>query len=113
MKMIIRSFVEKPAPLLAIVTLFIFLGVLLTNCEKNESPNNNNNNPPDSAKVDMQLVADGFVSPIGVVASPDNTGRLFVIDQIGKIWIVDQTGNKLFDSLYGCRLNNDSIDCKL
>jgi glucose/arabinose dehydrogenase len=96
MKMIIRSLVEKPAHLLAIVIRFIFLGILLTNCEKNESGNNNNiNTPPDSAKVDMQLVADGFVSPIGVVASPDNTGRLFVIDQVGKIWIIDQTGNKL------------------
>ena len=43
----------------------------------------------------MQLVADGLTSPIGVVASPDNTGRLFVLDQVGKIWIIDQTGNKL------------------
>ena len=93
--MIIRSFVENPARLLP-VTLFIFLGVLLTNCEKNEGSNNNNNNPPqDSAKVDMQLVAEGFASPIGVVAPPDNTGRLFVIDQVGKIWIIDQNGNKL------------------
>ncbi|HKC34882.1 MAG TPA: PQQ-dependent sugar dehydrogenase, partial [Chitinophagaceae bacterium] len=45
--------------------------------------------------VDIQMIADGFVSPIGVVASPDNTNRLFVIDQIGKIWIIDAEGNKL------------------
>ena len=94
MKMIIPFFSRKPAHLLAIGSLFIFLCALLTNCEKNDN-NNNNNNGQDSTKVDLQLVADGFVSPIGVVASPDNTGRLFVIDQAGKIWIIDQSGNKL------------------
>jgi glucose/arabinose dehydrogenase len=45
--------------------------------------------------VDMQLVSDGFVSPIGGVAAPTNTNRLFVIDQVGKIWIIDTGGNKL------------------
>ncbi|HYV55089.1 MAG TPA: PQQ-dependent sugar dehydrogenase [Chitinophagaceae bacterium] len=94
MKMIVPSFSRKPVPLLAIVFFFVFLCTLLTNCKKNDT-NNNNNNPPDSTKVDMQLVAEGFVSPIGVVASPDNTGRLFVIDQPGKIWIIDRNGNKL------------------
>jgi hypothetical protein len=39
--------------------------------------------------IDKQLVADGFVSPIGLVAFPDQTGRLAVIDQVGKIWIID------------------------
>lgn len=45
--------------------------------------------------VDIQLVADNFVSPIGLVAVPDNSKRLFVIDQIGKIWIINASGNKL------------------
>src|SRR6185295_11942927 len=94
MKMIISAFTRKPAQSLSIASLFIFLCVLLTNCEKNDN-NNNNNNPSDSTKVDLQLVADGFVSPIGLVAAPDNTGRLFVIDQAGKIWIIDQSGSKL------------------
>lgn len=47
--------------------------------------------------VDLQLVADGFVSPTGLVASPDETKRLFVIDQVGKVWIIDQGGNTLPD----------------
>jgi glucose/arabinose dehydrogenase len=42
----------------------------------------------------MKLIADGLVSPLGVVEAPDNSGRLFIIDQIGKIWIVDEEGNK-------------------
>jgi len=40
-------------------------------------------------------VADGFVSPIGVVAVPDDSKRLIVIDQIGKLWVIDGDGNKL------------------
>ncbi|HMK03752.1 MAG TPA: PQQ-dependent sugar dehydrogenase [Ferruginibacter sp.] len=51
--------------------------------------------PGNSLAVDKQLVADGFVSPLGVVAVPDNSNRLFVIDQVGKIWIIDGSGNKL------------------
>src|ERR1043165_6130789 len=94
MKMVIRSLTRKAIHFFAIVSFFIFICSILMNCKKNDH-DNNNNNPTDSTKVDLQLVADGFVSPIGVVASPDNTGRLFVIDQAGKIWIIDQSGNKL------------------
>lgn len=46
-------------------------------------------------QADLQLVEDGFTSPIGVVPIPDNTGRLVVIDQIGKLWVLDANGNKL------------------
>ena len=45
--------------------------------------------------VDLQIVEDGFVSPIGVVPIPDNSGRLVVIDQIGRLWVLDASGNKL------------------
>ena len=48
-----------------------------------------------SRDVDLQLIASNFVSPIGVVPIPDNTGRLIVIDQIGKLWVLDDDGNKL------------------
>jgi glucose/arabinose dehydrogenase len=46
-------------------------------------------------QVDMKLIADGFVSPVGVVSPGENDKRLFVIDQIGKIWVLDRDGNKL------------------
>ena len=45
--------------------------------------------------VDLQLVEDGFVSPIGVVPIPDNSGRMVVIDQIGRLWVLDASGNKM------------------
>ena len=53
--------------------------------------------PPPNLKqaIDLQLVEDGFVSPIGVVPIPDNSGRLIVIDQIGRLWVLDASGNKL------------------
>ncbi len=45
--------------------------------------------------VDSKLIADGLVSPLGVVTAPDDSKRLFIIDQIGKIWIVDANGTKM------------------
>lgn len=45
--------------------------------------------------VDLKLVAADFASPIGVVAVPDASGRLAVIDQVGKIWMLDKAGNKM------------------
>lgn len=47
--------------------------------------------------VDLQLIADNMVSPVGVVAVPDETQRLFVIDQIGKVWVIDASGTRLPD----------------
>src|SRR5918999_437194 len=42
--------------------------------------------------IGVRLVADGLTSPIGIVAPPDGTGRLFVIDQIGLIRVVAADG---------------------
>jgi len=70
-------------------SLFIISCIFLIHCKKKDMP------AVPSGKVDIKEVATGFVSPVGVVPVPDNTGRLFVIDQIGKIWIIDSMGNKL------------------
>ncbi|RPD39847.1 PQQ-dependent sugar dehydrogenase [Chitinophaga barathri] len=45
--------------------------------------------------VTLELIADNLVSPLGATESPDNTKRLFILDQVGKVWIVDKNGNKL------------------
>jgi glucose/arabinose dehydrogenase len=63
-------------------TLLLFAG-----CKKHD--------PPMTKELDIELVADGLVSPLGVVAVPDNSKRLFVIDQIGKVWIIDKDDQKL------------------
>jgi glucose/arabinose dehydrogenase len=68
----------------------IAIGMLsLSNCKDDNNDNTN------TSGVDLETVADGFVSPIGVVAVPDNTGRLFVIDQVGKIFMIGADGKKI------------------
>ncbi len=52
-------------------------------------------NPVPTINVGLQLVAEGFASPVGLVAPPDNSGRLFILDQIGQIRIVDAGGSLL------------------
>lgn len=45
-------------------------------------------------EVDAVLFTDGLVSPVGVVAVPDDHKRLAIIDQIGRVWWSDDKGNK-------------------
>lgn len=50
--------------------------------------------------VRAEPVADGFVSPIDVVAPPDDQSRLYVVDQPGVVYRVDDgqvTGNPFLD----------------
>ena len=39
-------------------------------------------------KVRLDLIAEGFTSPVALLHSGDGTGRLFVVDQTGLIWIL-------------------------
>lgn len=52
---------------------------------------------PASLTVALRLIADGFTSPVALVAPPDDTPRLFVVDQIGRVYILDETGTRLPD----------------
>ena len=38
--------------------------------------------------VGLALVAEGFVAPVALVPAPDDSGRLFVVDQIGLVRVV-------------------------
>lgn len=42
--------------------------------------------------ADLEPVASGFVSPIGMDAPDDGTGRLFIADQVGRIHIIQADG---------------------
>ncbi len=46
-------------------------------------------------EIGLELVAEGFTSPLGLIPSNDGTGRKFVIDQAGLIRIIDREGNLL------------------
>jgi glucose/arabinose dehydrogenase len=66
------------------------IGMLsLIKCHNDDSGDTN------MSAVDLQTIADGFVSPLGVVAAPDNTNRLFVIDQVGQVLVIGADGKKL------------------
>ena len=76
--------------------LFLISTSMMQGCKKNVSENSSEQAIAEQAShrlkdVDLQLVADNFTSPIGLVAQGN---KLFVIDQIGKIWIIDN-GTKL------------------
>jgi glucose/arabinose dehydrogenase len=79
----------------------LFISILFfSGCKKDVTPTSQEEIATAAANArmkntDLQMIADGFVSPIGVVPVPDNTGRLIVIDQIGRLWVLDANGNKL------------------
>lgn len=72
-----------------VVAAIVLLLLLLPGCKKHDVPKDKDR------EVDIKLVADNFVSPIGLVAPDDNSKRMFVIDQVGKVWVIDKNGNKL------------------
>lgn len=45
--------------------------------------------------VALELIAENMVSPIGLIAVPVDSKRLFVIDQIGVVWTINAAGIKL------------------
>jgi glucose/arabinose dehydrogenase len=72
--------------------LFVFLLLICAgSCKKT----NNNNNPPVNVTPGLQLVTDSLISPVAFAEAPDNSKRLFIVDEIGKIWIVGADGKKL------------------
>ena len=83
--------------LLQCALLFFFLSLfLMMGCKKTDTATPVITSDVQLAKnVDLQLLADNFVSPVTLVEAPDNSHRLFVVDQVGKIWIIDTNGNKM------------------
>jgi glucose/arabinose dehydrogenase len=79
----------------------LFMGILfMSSCTKTEAPNTEEEIATAAGigkmrNVDIQTVADGFVSALGAYEPPDNSNRLFVLDQVGKIYVIDAAGNKL------------------
>jgi glucose/arabinose dehydrogenase len=49
------------------------------------------------AKFALETVAEGMTSPVALVAPPDESGRLFVVDQVGQIRILQSSGEAKSD----------------
>ena len=47
---------------------------------------------PAGPEVGLELVAEGLTSPVFLTESPDDSGRLFIVDQAGQIRILDEEG---------------------
>jgi glucose/arabinose dehydrogenase len=69
------------------LTLLLTILIAVNSCSKEKVPD----------RMDLQLVTDNLVSPIGVVPVPDDTRRMFIIEQAGKIWILTGGGQRLPD----------------
>lgn len=70
-----------------VILCAIVICSLVSSCLKHDRPH--------IKATNLQMIADGFVSPLSVVQPPDGSGRLFVVDQPGKVWIIDSSGTKL------------------
>ncbi|MBT8207839.1 MAG: PQQ-dependent sugar dehydrogenase, partial [Acidimicrobiia bacterium] len=43
---------------------------------------------PSDIGIDLELVADGFTTPLWAINAPGDSRRVFVVDQVGKIWAI-------------------------
>jgi glucose/arabinose dehydrogenase/plastocyanin len=48
--------------------------------------------PKGDITIELKTVADGMVSPLGMAAPDDGSGRMFVYDQVGLVWVVTAAG---------------------
>lgn len=46
-------------------------------------------------RIALELIADGFTSPLGLATPDDGSNRMFIYDQLGQIWIIDAAGSRL------------------
>lgn len=53
--------------------------------------------------VGLKLISEGMTAPVALMAAPDDSGRLFVIDQAGFIWIIDANGELKTDPFLDLR----------
>ena len=49
----------------------------------------------DGTAIALEEVATGLASPVHLAEAPDDSKRLFVVDQPGRIWIIDKKGERL------------------
>ncbi|HEX7847771.1 MAG TPA: PQQ-dependent sugar dehydrogenase, partial [Chitinophagaceae bacterium] len=94
-----RDFMKVVGLCNKLFTVAIFFLLILSGCKKADtivSPASEDEVFARKARqADLKLMVDNLVSPIGIVAVPDNSGRMVVIDQIGRLWMLNASGEKL------------------
>ncbi len=83
----------------ATVLLFVSIYLLMDTqtLYAQDEPVTARENPPDGAAYEWVMYSDGFDNPVGLVAPPDDSGRLFVLEQGGLVWIIEPDGNVPLD----------------
>jgi glucose/arabinose dehydrogenase len=71
-----------------IILIAVLLILLMLSCKKDHN---------DAAPVspNLAMVAENLVAPLSVTEAPDDSKRLFILDQIGKVWIIPSGGTML------------------
>ena len=67
-----------------IILLITILSFLFAACDKDD--------PPGPVTPNLSLIAENLVAPLSVVEPPDDSKRLFIVDQVGKVYIVPSGG---------------------
>lgn len=87
-------------------SLTIFCSLLLfSSCDSKPDTSQNttnnieatNNTTKNVRGIGLELLADSLTSPVALSVPPDNSGRLFIVDQIGLIKIISKEGKLLQD----------------
>ncbi|MCG3138996.1 MAG: hypothetical protein HJJLKODD_02869 [Phycisphaerae bacterium] len=68
---------------------------VLAGCQFSSNQANDNNSGGSTPTLQVERVADGLTAPMVLEQPNDNSGRLFIADQIGKIFVIDKNGKKL------------------
>jgi glucose/arabinose dehydrogenase len=71
--------------LIGILTFFI----IQMSCKKS-----NTQSSTGSSNFNLQLVANNLAAPLTLAEAPDNSKRLFIVDQVGKVWIIYPDSSK-------------------
>src|SRR4051812_27194113 len=78
----------KALSLLTILSMSFLVLFWIASCKKNKDE-------AATPATNLKLIADNLVSPLSVVEPPDDSKRLFIVDQAGKVWIVPSSGTML------------------
>jgi glucose/arabinose dehydrogenase len=84
--MFMKSAMKNTFYVIGIFSLVAVISIV-PGCKKDKGPITINPN--------LQLIASNLVAPLSVVEAPDDSKRLFIVDQVGKVWIVPSTGAML------------------
>ncbi len=91
-----RNVAPQPAPsaLRDGLKRAIMLGVLVITLPMIGCAKSSPDNPGAAPGIGLQLIAEGFTSPVVLTSPDDDSERLFVADQDGRIWLLADNGQK-------------------